>query len=254
MKKKSLPIVSAVFLVIAMTVQFFVSYHREKADLMQQMEYKMDLAQKDFIFEMYNMHEATDEIVHFFPEFDDHTDELYALLEAVLGHYQDLYCCYVTFLPECSPTPGQWSCPTAFRVLKDSIITYDPGNHISYAQRDWYIGALNSDEEGYWSLPYNDGTHEDPVFTYSQKVFDGKGKLIGVAGADYTLDPNKAPLLTTMLAYQNIAHGQPTQIVDRNNEYTSQVLLRLGFQWTEPDNEYIGRMLTAISQLGFFDI
>ncbi len=59
---------------------------------------------------------------------------------------------------------------------------------------------------------------------------------------------------TTMLAYQNIAHGQPTQVVDRNNEYTSQVLLRLGFRWTEPDNEYIGRMLTAISQLGFFDV
>lgn len=38
------------------------------------------------------------------------------------------------------------------------------------------------------------------------------------------------------------------------NEYTSQVLLRLGFRWTEPDNEYIGRMLTAISQLGFFDV
>jgi len=68
------------------------------------------------------------------------------------------------------------------------------------------------------------------------------------------LDPTKASLLTTMLAYQNIAHGQPTQIVDRNNSYTSQVLLRLGFQWTEPDNEYIGRMLTAISQLGFFDV
>ncbi|MBO7068521.1 MAG: amino acid adenylation domain-containing protein [Bacteroidaceae bacterium] len=68
------------------------------------------------------------------------------------------------------------------------------------------------------------------------------------------LDPTKASLLTTMLAYQNIAHGQPMQIVDRNNAYTSQVLLRLGFQWTEPDNEYIGRMLTAISQLGFFDV
>ena len=76
----------------------------------------------------------------------------------------------------------------------------------------------------------------------------------GMAIQQAALDPNKAPLLTTMLAYRNIAHGQPTQIVDRNNAYTSQVLLRLGFQWTEPDNEYIGRMLTAISQLGFFDV
>ena len=125
MKKKSLPIVCAVFLVIAMTVQFFVSYSREKRDLMLQMEYKMDLAQKDFIFEVYDMHEATDEITQFFPEFEDHTDDLYALLATVLGHYPDLYCCYVTFLKACGPTPGQWCCPTAFRVQGDSIITYD---------------------------------------------------------------------------------------------------------------------------------
>ena len=38
------------------------------------------------------------------------------------------------------------------------------------------------------------------------------------------------------------------------NEYTSQVLLRLGFRWTEPDSDYVGRLLTAISQLGFFDV
>lgn len=35
MKKKSLPIVCAAFLIIAMTIQFIVSYHHEKADLMR---------------------------------------------------------------------------------------------------------------------------------------------------------------------------------------------------------------------------
>ncbi|MBO4362344.1 MAG: amino acid adenylation domain-containing protein [Paludibacteraceae bacterium] len=79
-------------------------------------------------------------------------------------------------------------------------------------------------------------------------------EVFGYAMQQAAQDPQKASLLTTMVAYQNIAHGQPTQIVDRNNAYTSPVLLRLGFQWTEPDDEYIGRMLTAISQLGFFDI
>jgi len=187
MNRKSLPIVCAVFLVIAMTVQFIVSYSREKKDLMQQMEYKMELAQKDFIFKVYDMHEATDEIAHFFPEFEGNTDDLCALMQTVLGHYPDLYCCYITFLPECSPHSGQWCCPTAFREHGDSIITYDAKGTIPYAQRDWYQGALQSDEEGYWSLPYNDGTHADPVFTYSQKVYDSQDKLVGVAGADCTL-------------------------------------------------------------------
>ena len=187
MKKKSLPIVCAVFLVIAMTVQFFVSYHREKKELVRQLEYKMELAQKDFIFELYDMHEAADEITQFFPTFVANTEELYALLQTVLRHYEDLYCCYITFLPECSPRPGQWSCPTAFRVKEDSVITYDGKNNIPYAERDWYKGALESDDEGYWSLPYNDGIHADKVFTYSRKVYNDDDKLVGVAGADYTL-------------------------------------------------------------------
>ena len=68
------------------------------------------------------------------------------------------------------------------------------------------------------------------------------------------LDPNKAPLLTGMLAYKDAAHGRPTQMVNASNEYTAQVLLRLGFRWSEPDSAYVNRMLTAISQLGFFDI
>ena len=91
----------------------------------------------------------------------------------------------------------------------------------------------------------------DKVGTKMQFV---EPEVFGYAMQQAAQDPQKASLLTTMVAYQNIAHGQPTQIVDRNNAYTSQVLLRLGFRWTEPDNEYIGRMLTAISQLGFFDI
>ena len=75
------------------------------------------------------------------------------------------------------------------------------------------------------------------------------GALVQQAAAD----PKKAALLTTMLAYQNMANGQPSKQVDRDNEYTSQVLLRLGFRWSEPDSGYIARMLLAISQLGFFD-
>ena len=186
MNRKSLPIVCAVFLMVAMTVQFFVSYTREKDELVSQIECKMELAQKDFVFEIYDMHEATDEISHFFPEFSDDTDELYDLLESVLWHFPALYCCYITYLPECSPTPGQWCCPTAFRVNEDSVILYDAKDRIPYEQRNWYVSALKSDE-GHWSLPYNDGTHADPVFTYSQKVYDNQGKLVGVAGADYTL-------------------------------------------------------------------
>ena len=187
MNKRALPIVCACFLLVAMTIQFIVSYRREKAELMNQMNYKMDLAQKDFIFEVYDMLEATEEIKHFYPEFDDNIAEVYALLETVLWHYPDLYSCYVTLLPEYSPQFGKHFSPCAFRVDADSVATYNASTRIRVEDRDWYRGAMKSDDGGYWSLPYNDGAHADPVFTHSQKIYDSHDQLVGVAGADYSL-------------------------------------------------------------------
>ena len=67
-------------------------------------------------------------------------------------------------------------------------------------------------------------------------------------------DPKKASLMSAILAYQDMTHGQKAVTIERDNRYTSAVLLRLGFHWSAPDSAYVNRMLTAISQLGFFDV
>ena len=61
------------------------------------------------------------------------------------------------------------------------------------------------------------------------------------------------PFNNHLLAYQDMTHGQKAVTIERDNRYTSAVLLRLGFHWYAPDSAYVNRMLTAISQLGFFD-
>ncbi len=53
---------------------------------------------------------------------------------------------------------------------------------------------MQSDEKGYWSLPYHDGIHNDLVFSHSRKVYDKSGRMVGVAGADYTLSWTKQKL------------------------------------------------------------
>ena len=187
MKIKPLPIISALFLVVAMTIQFFVSYRREKKNVETLIENRMELAEKKFLYELYDMYEAADEISHFFPEFSKDGEELFGMLTTVLRRFPNLYCCYVSFLPECTPERGKRYAPCAFRVKGDSIVVYDYGNKVDYLQRDWYKGALQSDEKGYWSSPYNDADHAAPVFTYSRKVYDERDSLVAVAGADYTL-------------------------------------------------------------------
>ena len=66
-------------------------------------------------------------------------------------------------------------------------------------------------------------------------------------------DPEKARQLSSLLAYQDMAHGRKTSDVTRQNIYTMQVLYRLGYRWSHTTWDYIDRFLKAIAGMGFFD-
>jgi thioester reductase-like protein len=66
-------------------------------------------------------------------------------------------------------------------------------------------------------------------------------------------DPQQARQLTALLAYQDMAHGQHTTDVARDNDYTTQVLYRLGFAFSPTSWDYVERMLTALGGFGFFE-
>ena len=81
-------------------------------------------------------------------------------------------------------------------------------------------------------------------------VEDGEfEQAIAVAGQD----PEKAKLLSAIMAYQDMAHGQKAVIIERDNRYTCSVLHRLGFHWSSTSWDYVERMLTAIGGFGFFE-
>ena len=65
-------------------------------------------------------------------------------------------------------------------------------------------------------------------------------------------DNTKAPLLQSLMAYQN-APGKYVVNNGDDYEYTTQVLLRLGFRWNFTSWDYMERFITAIQGLGFFD-
>ena len=82
-------------------------------------------------------------------------------------------------------------------------------------------------------------------------------KVLSSSGAKTTdelsNDPLKAKTLSSLLAYQDMAHGMKVSDVAVNNPYTSQVLYRMGFKWSPTTWDYVDRMLSAISGLGCFD-
>ena len=66
-------------------------------------------------------------------------------------------------------------------------------------------------------------------------------------------DPQKASQLASLLAYADAAHGQRVTDVTRNNDYTTQVLLRLDSSFSPTSWAYVERMLTTIGGFGFFE-
>ncbi len=73
------------------------------------------------------------------------------------------------------------------------------------------------------------------------------------AMAEAEADPRKARILSSMIAYQNMAHGKPTVPIAKDNAYTMQVLYRLGYRWPATSWDYVTRFLRSLQGLGFFD-
>jgi len=66
-------------------------------------------------------------------------------------------------------------------------------------------------------------------------------------------NPDKAKILSSLLAYQDMAHGQKAVFINPDNQYTIQVLYRLGFHWSSTSWDYVDQMLVTIAGFGYFE-
>lgn len=66
-------------------------------------------------------------------------------------------------------------------------------------------------------------------------------------------DPQKAAILSSMLAYKNMAHGKKLVPIRPVNNYTTQALAKMGFFWKPSSERYILDFISALSSLEFFD-
>ena len=65
-------------------------------------------------------------------------------------------------------------------------------------------------------------------------------------------DKKKAALLTALLAYETMDSGKKVEMIRTENDYTTQCLYRLGFNWSMTADNYISAFLKALIGLGFF--
>ena len=183
---KYIHILAALFLLLGMGVQTYVSYSRARSGFQEKMELEMQIAQEKLRFELYDALDANAQLIEEVKRNLTHPENLYSKTNELIKRYPNFYSCYVVFPPYYYPKKGEWFGLTSYRT-KDSIVSCPFGDaEHDYFEREWYKGALQNNE-GYWSTPYIDEDFDEPIYTYSNDVLDEKGDLICVIGIDFSL-------------------------------------------------------------------
>lgn len=73
------------------------------------------------------------------------------------------------------------------------------------------------------------------------------------AMTDAMKDKSRAEHLVSLIAYQNVAQGRVARPIETSCDYTSQVLLRQGWQWPVTGDEYLRGFIRGLRGLGFFE-
>ena len=188
MKFRTLPIVAVLFIAAAMVVQFVISFSLEKEHVREVVEYKMQLAQKDFFYVLLGFHNAADEMRKYVLEHPFSERELLEATRSELNRYPHIDNIFVKFAPGIYQGKESNYFPRTYRFHGQTISTAHGSDSLDYYVRDWYTGALRCDSNGYWSEPYIGASTQTRIASHSIKIEDKQGRLIGVVGNDFSIE------------------------------------------------------------------
>ena len=188
MRFRALPIVAILFVALAMVVQFAISFSLEQEHVSEVVEYKMQLAQKDFFYELLGFHNAADEMRRYILEHPFNERELLKTTRESLARYPHIDNMFVKFEPGIYHGKENNYFPRTYRFHGQTISTAHGSDSLNYYARDWYSGALRCDSNGYWSEPYIGASTQTLIASHSIKIEDEQGRLIGVVGDDFTIE------------------------------------------------------------------
>ena len=188
MRFRALPIVAILFVALAMVVQFAISFSLEQEHVSEVVEYKMQLAQKDFFYELLGFHNAANEMRRYILEHPFNERELLKTTRESLARYPHIDNMFVKFEPGIYHGKENNYFPRTYRFHGQTITTAHGSDSLNYYARDWYTGALRCDSNGYWSEPYIGASTQTLIASHSIKIEDEQGRLIGVVGDDFTIE------------------------------------------------------------------
>ena len=164
-----------------------VSYCRATRHVQEKIDLQMELAQEKLRFVLYDAYDVAVRLEDFIEDDMKRPEDLKEETRDVLKHYPQFFTCYVAFPENRYPKKGKWCCPCSWRD-KDTIRMIDFGDaKHDYFTREWYQGALTSQEGAFWSHPYRDEDFDETIFTYSDDMRDKDGNLVCVIASDFSV-------------------------------------------------------------------
>lgn len=116
-------------------------------------------------------------------------DKLFKEMERIVGSYNRIRSCGLSFVADYYPNKGHLFCPYAVRLPDGSIESRDfAADGRNYLEAKWFKEALEA-EKNYWSEPFFEGG--DSVTALVSLLFpirDKSGRTVAVLGADIELD------------------------------------------------------------------
>ena len=179
-------VLAALFLLLGMGVQAYVSYSRARFRLLEKMDLEMQIAQEKLRFELYDAFDALSQIKDEVGDCLTRPEQLFDITSELIERYPNFYSCYVAFPPYAYPQKGKWCGLASYRSADTIISGFFGDPEHDYFEREWYKGAIQC-SEGYWSTPYRDEDFDEPIYTYSNDYRDEAGNLICVIGIDFSL-------------------------------------------------------------------
>ena len=187
MRYKYIHVLAALFLIVGMAVQVIVTYRHARRNAQEMIDLKMQVALDQFRFSLHDAYDAADQMEAFVADNLSKREKMYDETLSLIKRYPNFYSCYVSFPEYYYPDEGRWFSPCSYRI-HDSIYTIKFGDELhDYFTREWYKGAVQSGDKGYWSQPYVDEDFDETIFTFSNDMVDEDGNLICIVALDFSV-------------------------------------------------------------------
>lgn len=148
----------------------------------------MDVEREVVEKELYGVELSTQSSVRHIQRATSSPDRVYEALEDELATHPHIVGFFVAFEPDYYPEQGRWFEPYVVKQGNTVVRRQVGSKDHDYLNLEWYQQALKS-PDGYWSEPYRDETGTNLLLcTFAVPLRDAEGKVMGVFGADVSLD------------------------------------------------------------------